>query len=62
MNKTVTGIILIVVAAVAVWWAWGKLKPYVAPAPAAPPGMKPGDMMTSGTMVMKSVEWTEIQV
>lgn len=29
MNKNVTAIILLVLAALAVWYGWGKLKPYV---------------------------------
>lgn len=29
MNKNITVIILLVLAAVAVWWGWGKLQPYM---------------------------------
>lgn len=29
MNKNVIGIILIILAVIAVWWGWGKLQPYI---------------------------------
>ncbi len=36
MNKKVVGVILIIVALVLGWWAWGQMKPYLAPPPAGP--------------------------
>ncbi len=29
MNKNITVIILLVLAALAVWWGWGKIQPYL---------------------------------
>lgn len=44
MNKKVVGVILIVLAIVLGWYAWGKIQPYFAPVPEAPapaPGQSP---------------------
>ncbi len=29
MNKNIVGIILIILAVLAVWWGWGKMQPYL---------------------------------
>jgi len=29
MNNKVAAVILLILAVVAVWWGWGKLKPYM---------------------------------
>lgn len=29
MNKNIVGIILIILAGLAIWWGWGKMKPYM---------------------------------